>query len=324
MAVSASTSLSIAVAHAISFLVGPLIGYQSETTIDKLQTLLTANLTAYYAPTWVPKEPLRGSGRRCMTLSPFGLPPRIIYSACMATNVQWFDWILLLGNREFDFFVDPGCVSVRVGKKGSPDCRTAIVWSEENHVPTVAVSAAIDEERIQAQFKAQAEARAKSQKKTFAQQVLEEDVEEELFAMIANEVRLVSGPTWITPILDQFPIPTRSSSPLSTISTHSRSSSRSSNSSSGFSLASGQSFGSITSVSTSSIPDRSILKQSRREKARQARVFVDTTKKEVTPYDGGKTTVLTGGVMLGGGPKPKVSPTKPAMSASNSWRTVRA
>jgi len=28
-------------------------------------------------------------------------------------------------------------------------------------------------------------------------------------------------------------------------------------------------------------------------------VVVDSTKKEVTPYDGGKTTVLTGGVMLG-------------------------
>ena len=45
-------------------------------------------------------------------------------------------------------------------------------------------------------------------------------------------------------------------------------------------------------------------KQSRRERARQARVFVDATKKEVTPYDGGKTTVLTGGVMLGAPAKP--------------------
>ena len=42
------------------------------------------------------------------------------------------------------------------------------------------------------------------------------------------------------------------------------------------------------------------FKLSRRERARQAKVFVDTSKTEVTPYDGGKTTVLTGGVMLGG------------------------
>ena len=35
-----------------------------------------------------------------------------------------------------------------------------------------------------------------------------------------------------------------------------------------------------------------------------ARVVIDTNKKEVTNYDGGKTTVLTGGVMLGAPKKP--------------------
>jgi len=54
---------------------------------------------------------------------------------------------------------------------------------------------------------------------------------------------------------------------------------------------------------------------------------VDTSKTEVTPYDGGKTTVLTGGVMLGGlakGPKSKKVAAPSTTSISNSWRSVRA
>jgi hypothetical protein len=65
-------------------------------------------------------------------------------------------------------------------------------------------------------------------------------------------------------------------------------------------------------------------KQSRRERSRHARVFVDTTKTEVTPYDGGKTTVLTGGVMLGGGPKTAPKPKATTNAASTTWRSVRA
>ena len=58
---------------------------------------------------------------------------------------------------------------------------------------------------------------------------------------------------------------------------------------------------------------------SRRERARQARVFVDTTKTEVTPYDNGKTTVLTGGVMLGGGPS---KGHKAKQHSASSWRSA--
>ena len=109
--------------------------------------------------------------------------------------------------------------------------------------------------------------------------------------MIAGEV---AAPSWELPL----PRPqARSSSPLST---HSRSSSRSSNSSSGFSAASAVS--SATSYISSAASGRSQT-MSRRERARQARVYVDHSKKDVTPYDGGKTTVLSGGVMLGGGPR---------------------
>jgi hypothetical protein len=289
---ASSTSINVAIAHVITYLTRPLIVSYSAATIVKLQLVLETNFTALFAPSWVPKEPLRGSGRRCLTLSPNCLPPRAIYAACLATGVQWFDWIALLGGREFDLFVDPGCISVRFGKKGTPGSHL-IVWSGES-----STTPALDESKVQAQFKVQADARAKMQRKTLAQQLLEEDEDDEdqLFALIADQV---SAPTRMSPI------PIRSSSPLSVISDQSRSSSRSSNSSSGFSFDSYGSDTTISTLSSSSFSSNGLVeaKQSRREKARKARVFVDPTKTEVTPYDGGKTNVLTGGVMLGGAPK---------------------
>lgn len=283
------SSLSVTLTHAIAYLTRPLIVSYPAATIIKLQLVLEANLTALYASTWVPEEPLRGSGRRCLTLSPTCLPPRAIYAACLASGIQWFDWITALGSCEFDFFIDPGCISIRFGK-GS---KLLTVWSEE--LLAEAVSPILPPN-------------AKFQSKTIAQQLLESESadDDEIFAMIADEV---SAPTWATPVIDRFPPPARSESPLSAVSSDSRSSSRSSNSSSCFSYASTARTGSSPSTSNRSSPSNKI---SRREKARQARVFIDTSKTEVTPYDGGKTTVLTGGVMLGAAPS----------KANSSWRRV--
>ncbi|PBL00890.1 hypothetical protein ARMGADRAFT_1073222 [Armillaria gallica] len=294
MAISSSISVSVAVAHAVSFLTRPLMTSYPATTIIKLQLVLEANLTAHYAPSWVPFEPLSGSGRRCLTLSPDCLPPRVVYSACLATGIQWFDWSARLGGREFDFFVDPGCVYMRVGS--SPE--TVTIWAAEGPSPAVPSVSVVNT-------------------KTVAQQLLEEDcdADERVFNMIADEM---NDPTWMTPIVPHFSIP-RSTSPLSSISSHSRCSSRSSNSSSSYSFSSSDSVGSESSGSSTPTSKSS---QSRREKARTARVFVDTSRTEVTPYDGGKTTVLTGGVMLGGSPSPKAK--KPTGKAPTGyWRTVR-
>jgi len=331
MAASAS-SVSVAVAHAVAYLTRPLILSHPATTVIKLQLVLEANLTALFAPSWVPSEPLRGSGRRCLTLSPNCLPPRAVYAACLAAGVQWFDWIAHLGGREFDFFVDPGCISMRFGKDGKPFS----IWSDE--AAGTKSAPIVDESALQAQLRGQAAARARAQvsarleRKTLAQQLLEEDEAEDdqLFAMIADEV---AAPTWMTPVLDKFPVPPRSVSPLSAVSTHSRSSSRSSNSSAGFSFTSADTFDTLdsyasmttfSSTASKALPEKEQgFKLSRRERARQARVFVDTSKNEVTPYDGGKTTVLTGGVMLGGGPKPKRA-APPTVQTPTSWRSIRA
>ncbi|KAJ7630631.1 hypothetical protein FB45DRAFT_916127 [Roridomyces roridus] len=294
-----SSSLAASVVHAVSYLTRPLFSSYAPDVVVKLQLVLEANLTAHYAQSWDSSDPLRGSSRRCLTLSSECLPPRAVYAACIAAGVQWFDWIavLSLGGREIELFVDPGCVSVRLDRQ-SP---LITVWSDATPSPVMPSKrpTVLGESRVQP---VQA-----CPKKTLAQQLLEEDSEsdEQIFTMIADEI---CAPTWMTPVLAEFP-KQRSLSPLSAISSHSRSSSRSSNSSSGLS------FSSVESSRSLSSDENGHPRQSRRERARQARVFIDTSKNEVTPYDGGKTTVLTGGVMLGGGPKK-------APREANGWRSV--
>ncbi|OJA18826.1 hypothetical protein AZE42_00837 [Rhizopogon vesiculosus] len=290
-----ASSLSVTLAQAIAYLTRPLVITYPAATIVRLQLVLEANLTALFAPTWVPKEPLRGSGRRCLTFSPTCLPPRAVYAACLASGIQWFDWIAALGGREFDFFVDPGCISIRFGKG------TNLITIRSEELMAEATSTARLTLSSQLPFNS-------TKFKTLAQQLLEDDPaeDEELFAMIADEI---SAPTWMTPVVDRFPAPARSDSPLSAISTDSCSSYRSSDSSSCFSTSTASTLSSTSGNSPSNL--------SRRERARQARVFVDTSKTDVTPYDGGKTTVLTGGVMLGAAPcKGKGG------SPASAWRRV--
>ncbi|KAJ7728558.1 hypothetical protein B0H14DRAFT_3001057, partial [Mycena olivaceomarginata] len=131
--------------------------------------------------------------------------------------------------------------------------------------------------------------------KTLAQQLLENDsdVDDQIFTMIAEEICIL---TWMTPVVAELP-KTPSRSPSSTVPSHSRCSSSSSTSSSDVS------FSSVESLPGVAKYENGVPRQSRRERSRQAPAYVDTSKKEVIPYAGGKTTVLTGGVMLGGGPK---------------------
>ena len=287
-----SANISHTLAHAISFLTRPLFPSYPATAIAKLRSVLNANLTSYYAPLWAAREPLHNPTRCYITLSPDRLPPSVIYSACLATDVQWFDWISLLGGREFDLFVEPGRVSVRCSRNRTSDIQWTTVWVDQPASAPLAVeSLGLRTVRMPVNP-------GRPQAKTLAQQLLEVDCEddEQLFTLIADEV---SSPTRASSSQRYRSAPIRSSSPLSTISAHSRSSSRSSNSSSCFSLVSAVSSGFVTSMSSSPSPDFSD-NRSRIDPPRPIRVFVDTSKTEVTPYDGGKTTVLTGGVMLGG------------------------
>jgi hypothetical protein len=331
MASSTTTlsSISVTVSHAIAYITRPLIAFMSEPTILKLQLALEANLTAHYAQSWVPSEPHRGSGRRCLTFSPNSVPPRPIYASCLAAKVQWSEWMTALGNIEFDLIVDPGLVSVRFIEPRSTS-RLLTVWSEEGvEEPRAKFANTLANSSLQAQLPAQALARPmpKPVLPTLAQQlqVEDEEDEEELFAALADELR---RPTWATPIANQFPstIPQKSVFPASSGSHHSRSSSLSSSLSSDsgsmFSFDSEDSDSSVTTLSSAGTEGSKI---SRRERVRPVHVYVDTTKKEVTNYDGGKTTVLTGGVMLGArtvAAKPAFVVPKGKATSSNNWRSA--
>jgi hypothetical protein len=313
-----SSSIAATLAHAIAYLTRPLIVQYSATTIIKLQLALEANLTAKYSSNWYPEDPLRGSGRRCLTLSPASSPPRPIHEACQSANVEWSQWIKLLGGIEFDLFIDPGTVSVRFGNwaTGNKVGKCLTVWSDSTDATT----------RTKPTM-----APLSIQSKTLAQQLLEDDSQEEneLFAILADHVR---EPTWITPIKTDFP-PVQSppsadslssidrSTTHSPVSTHSRSSSRSSSSSSSL-------FSYPESTDSFSTSESFESKMSRRERARVAKVFVDNSKNQVTNYDGGKTTVLTGGVMLGAVSVKSKSPTSspisnPLSTGGANWRSVR-
>jgi len=175
-----------------------------------------------------------------------------------------------LGNSEFKLSVDPGRISV---KQCHSDSRPVTVWAAEVASPAVATRKPRFD-TIQAAIKRRYDAK----QKTFAQEILENDDEEDdqLFSMLAHHI---DAPQWMTPVTDKFPASIyRSTSPLSSISSgstissysaHSRSSSFSSNASSN-----GYSMDSSSSSST-------ISSQSRRNKGRQSRVYIDTTKNEV-------------------------------------------
>ncbi|KAJ2920276.1 hypothetical protein MD484_g75, partial [Candolleomyces efflorescens] len=294
----ASTNLQVTLDHAIAFLTGPLLATYSAATIIKLQALLEANLTALYAPTWAANQPLRGSARRALLLAPAS-PPRPIYAACAAAGIRWSDWMDALGGLEFEFFVDPGCVAIR--RAGE----LTTIWAGAVAAPPLPTP------RTGLASFSDAQNRLCS-RKTVAQQLLEHDDEDEKIFDLINDAN------W-GPVFPEH----RSSSPLSTTSSpYSRCSSRSSNSSSSVSETTSQSSSPSSSYSSQSKQSNG---SSRRERARHARVYIDTSKTEVTPYDGGKTTVLTGGVMLGGGQN-KASSHKPKQSSgsSGSWRSVRA
>jgi len=235
-----------------------------------------------------------------------------------------------LGNIEFDLFVDPGLVSIRFVQHGATS-KLITVWSEEGAEDTRSQSPSTraTDSPIQRRVPSLARPKAEPVIPTLAQQLMIEDEEdeEELFAALADELR---EPTWTTPVLNQFPstIPQKSKHSASSASHHSRSSSLSSDTSSWLSFDSNDSdTSSVTTISSAGTEGSTL---SHRERTRQARVFVDASKKEVTNYDGGKTTVLTGGVMLGA----RSSSVKPATStvpkstntaaASRNWRSTRA
>jgi protein Tob/BTG len=284
----ASMSLAASVEQAVNFLVTPLTKSYRTMVIVDLSSKLTTALYNHCERTWDITNPRSGSGRRCLSFTPGSALPRVVYQAAQAARVDPDLWvqILTLGSG-FYLYIDPGCVSV----SDPATDRARPIWSAELRAPA-------------------------PQTKTFAQLIDAQESGDDVLALCGSE--LPDSPqqfTGFNHILSAFPAPPTQAAyparPDSRASTHSRSSSFSS-----LSSASGASFSSVGSDDSASTASSS---QSRRERARVSKVFIDSNKKEVTPYDGGKTTVLTGGVMLGAKPTtPKASATTFASAAS--WR----
>ena len=168
---STSNNLTFALYHAIAYLTRSLIGRYSATTIDLLHFTLERNLIKQF-------ETQRYVGRRCFTLSPYCAPPRPIYYACKSARISWEEWMMCLGNAEMDLFIEPGCVSVRFAGVD----KTYIVWSAKTDTKGAQSPPSIKQQ-------------------TIAQSIIYDDDEDELFSLIADEIR---APTWLTPILSRI------------------------------------------------------------------------------------------------------------------------
>ena len=313
MAFSTPTMIPTSISQAINFLTRPLICSQEPDMIHSLQMILRSTLQAVYSAA--------RTSRLVLSLSRSSLPPRPIYAACIASGLQWQEWFALLGSRDFDLVIKPHSVSVTyVG----PNPRTVIVWSEPlspvKRLPLsrlnlqgfqVPISKLGQQSFMQASRKVtigSTQTRANNTR-TLAQQLLESDHEQEadeLFAMISSKTAIISP----TPTREKFfmdipmnAFPSPLSSPEVISPATSRPSSRSSTSSSSMSFFDTES---MTSESSTSSDD--FFSSTKPGNATTfvptspSRVFVDNDKKDVTKYlyQGGVSTVLTGGVMLGG------------------------
>jgi hypothetical protein len=354
----ASATLTVALSQAILALTQPLLATYPATTILVLTRSLHTALASAFLPSWDPTTPSRGSGRRCLSFSPSTAPPRIVHAACAAAGISWPVWAQLLGNRDFDLFVDPGRIAVRAAGAKEP---TAI-WTDEYGVEArkAELEMAAEAERRRAELKATMAARLRRIIGDRLAMTETEDVPEHLvqIRVPATAIEEKTARTW-----SEMPIQLPSVPVVPTLSTpavpvtisrvrHSRSSSVSSAASSTMSFdsdRSSDSLGSVTSATTVSsveivlekeatqpqvkpvalfvpphkrvsfVPMKAKLqtsriatkpntademktspsaRPSRRERAHMAQVTIDKAR-EATPYDMGRTMVLTGGVLLG-------------------------
>ena len=312
MALSTPTMVPTSISQAINFLTRPLIFSQDPDMIHSLQMILRSTLQAVYSTA--------RTSRLVLSLSRSSLPPRPIYAACIASGLQWQEWIALLGSRDFDLVIDPHSVSVTyVG----PNPRTVILWSEPispvKRLPLsrlnlqgfqVPISKLGQQSFMQASLKAATlgSALTRANTRTLAQQLESDDKQEadELFAMISTNAIISPTPTrekfFMDIPMNAFPSPLSSPEVISPATSRpsSRSSISSSSSSSFFDTES------VTSASSTSSSSDFLCCPTKPRTAfvppPPTRVFVDNEKKDVTKYlyQGGVSTVLTGGVMLGG------------------------
>jgi hypothetical protein len=287
----ASITFVDAVAAAVEFLSRPLATSCAAVTLARLQKELQIQLLKHFAP-----RSLGGGSRRGLLFTP-STPPRPVRDACVAAGlpVTWSSWFArLVGGAEFELFV--GAAAVTITPSGS---MSVTLWTPKPKFEDVLL-------------------------------VSDEADDDDLFAAIEAQ----RHQQWLSSTLAAFPrVPGQLAVPAqSAFRGHSRSASFSSiastSSIASSSTASGASFSSVdTASSRSSSPAASPVCDSA---APLPEVYVDRSKTEIARYDGGKTNVLTGGVMLGAKPAapkpaaPMLAPTQRAPAPATWWRSPRA
>lgn len=323
---SASNNIPVptSVDYAISFLVHPLIESQTPLMIFHLRDTLEIALRSHFDPST--------DSKLTLTLSPHTLPPHPIFSACLVTGIFWVEWIRLLGGRTFDLILEPRALTlIYHGDKPQVE----VLWSEhassqamraplvptlnEIHVPINKLVQRSTRPNLFATVQS-AVARSQARKSLELLQTKQEEEEADtLLAMISNctlatpsptsDEFLIAPPRLIIPA-NIFPSPLsspESESPLST-RPNSRSSGFSSFSSDNENRKSLSSIPSCDSLGSSTLPPMAVKLLNEQvslfepRKQSEPKVFIDNQKKDVTKYlyQGGVSTVLTGGVMLGG------------------------
>ncbi|KIL57271.1 hypothetical protein M378DRAFT_28036 [Amanita muscaria Koide BX008] len=305
--VNSTTVISRSLVEAIEFLTRPLVMFYTPSEISVVQTVLQTTLTATY---FASRDP-----RLFLVLSPAFQPPRPLLAACIAAGVRWADWIIALGGKELEVLVEPSRAVIRFSGQGGA---TTTIWQESKvyrpmqvHVQRPSSNEGQKSSRptLHATFNS---AIARTQRRTKAQELLEfNDKEEadEIFALLSNVTSITPTPTRLNFQLDDL-------SPISSPDS-SRPSSRSSNFSRFSFDSSTSSTESLTSISTAAsdanrkAPVKSVvclpfgLPTSEEipdpECSDDTSVYVDKSKISVQKYlyQGGVSTILSGGVMLG-------------------------
>ncbi|KAF9003033.1 hypothetical protein BDQ17DRAFT_1409357 [Cyathus striatus] len=337
-----SYPMNTSVAQAVVYLTSPLSLIFPAQKIQKIQTFLLTALHTSYHPTCT----------LTLTLSPTAEPPRLISATCLAQTIEWAAWINLLGNHELELTLRPTTLTLKSqgeliqlwnAPRPAP-LNLRSVSPDQSIIPIskfALKSSSISTLRPAAPVNVSGSDLKRTltssiTRRTLAQLLIENDhePERELFDLLSKSKIISPTPTRATfPTIPSFPpIPTLAPSPVSeeSDSGSSRPSSRSSLFSSR-SHSSEDSMSSLGSFNTPSVkvtpptptsapvfrPRRTAPAPAPAPAAAQEKVYIDKSRKHVQAYlyQGGKSTVLTGGVMLGA-PSSGVPPPLPSQSRS--------
>ncbi|KAL1660093.1 hypothetical protein GGF50DRAFT_91523 [Schizophyllum commune] len=310
--------LPTALTHALTFLTTPLLMVYPATTVLKLQLILQGNILSHYMPAFSLTKPSKTTA--CpydirLLLAPNQLPPTPILAACIAMGIDWPTWATLLGGEALEIIITEDCfafraagkltivwqASVGIAKRHTVAARKAVgaTTAKPNDIqmPTVtAISSAADVDAMEMDVDTMAVSisRPSSRSSTTSSHASLSS-----FASSGNESATSAG-SERAPCMSDEDMPY---SPPKVAARH-----RSS------------------SVAAMDVEDQPYRPAPRR-------VVVDKTRQpQAYKYQGGETTVLTGGVMLGRpskalpklAPSPSPSPRPAAATVRSAASTVRA